>query len=101
MKDRKLTKEKRYITLDEGFNDLSQRWNLNTVLESRSTQLSGRNWGWIHPTGKVLDDGDNTNRLLVFDFSGLLLMLFYGLSLLFVGLGFYNILGKRREGGVG
>jgi hypothetical protein len=103
MRDLNMNKKQRYITLDEESSDLSKRWTLSAILETRSTQLSGKNrgWGWTHPGVKIRDGGKNNKALSNLDFTSLLPMLFKGLSLLFVGLGFYSILGRRREGEVG
>ncbi len=93
----------RYISLKDGSSRMSGRRGFNVVPQSRSVQLAGKNWRWVwnRPTGILLQHGDQEKHLPIIDFTRIFQALFYGLSLLFLGLGFYNLLGKDQGNGYG
>ncbi len=103
MKNIQFKNEKQYISLKDGSSGMSGRSGFNVVPQSRSVQLSGKNWGWVwnRPRGVLLQEGDRKKFLPIVDFTRVIQVLFYGLSMLFVGLGFFNFLGKGRGEGYG
>jgi hypothetical protein len=98
MKEIKFRNKDRYINLSEAAGKFSQRRGFNVVPESRAVQLSGKNWRWIwnRPSGVILKKGSEVQRVPIIDLTRIIQVILYGFSLIFVGLGFYNFLGKRR-----
>jgi hypothetical protein len=103
MKEYNFGNKNRYIKLSGGSGKLSGRRGFNVFPESRSVQLSGSNWKWVwnRPVGVILQKGSEQVRVPIFDLTRFVQVILYGLSAIFVGLGFYNILGKRKGEGYG
>ena len=93
-----LKKKNRYIILDKSSFRMAGRRGFNVAPQSRPVQLSGRKRQliWKRPSGVVIQQDEVRKHHPIIDFTRILQFLFYGLSLVSVGLGFFNILGKRR-----
>jgi hypothetical protein len=93
----------RYIKLSGGSRKLSGRRGFNVFPESRSVQLSGSKWKWVwnRPVGVILQKGSEQVRVPIIDLTRYIQVLLYGLSVIFVSLGFLNILGNRKGEGYG
>jgi hypothetical protein len=99
----RLKNETRYITLGGDSARMAGRRGFNVIPQSRSVQLSGKNWrwSWNQPSGVIIQKGGAEKRLPIFDFTRVIQVILYGLSMLCVLLGFFNFRGKRRGAGYG
>jgi hypothetical protein len=103
MKEIKFGNKKRYVNLSEESRQLSDSRDFKVIPESRAVQLSGKKWKlvWNRPVGVILQRESEQKRIPIFDLTRFVQIILYGLSLIFLGLGFYNLLGKRKGEGYG
>jgi hypothetical protein len=98
MKKITLKKENRYINLDKSSLKMAGRRGFNVAPQSRLVQLSGiKPSRYVKcPAGLYLDGNPDKKRLVGSGLARIIEILMYGMGLLLVSLGLYNIFGKRN-----
>ena len=84
-----LKNKRQYISLVEGSPIESPSGEFQVLPQSRVVQLSGPSWGWVwnQPTGVVIRKKDEEHRIPVINFTRIITLLLYGVSVFLVVLG--------------
>lgn len=86
-----------YIDLHNGENVQSEIAEKRYQLESRTVHLSGKNWGWIwnRPRGIMIEEGDQSQRVPILDYSRITQAVFYGVSFILGLIGMIFMIGRK------
>jgi len=84
-----LKKKSQYINLVEGSTIESTPGDFQVNPQSRVIQLSGSGWSWVwnQPTGVVIRKKDQEQKIPVINFTRIIILLLYGISVFLVVLG--------------
>ncbi|MCJ7718215.1 MAG: hypothetical protein MUO54_17075 [Anaerolineales bacterium] len=84
-----LKNKRQYINLVDGTKIKSSSGEFTVIPQSRVVQLSGPRWGWVwnQPSGLKIRKGEREQMIPVVNFTRIIMIVMYGVSVLLVVLG--------------